>query len=213
MQAARPITEDPRWVRRVQRLVDEAAILNEDVERTVYQAFASIPRTGFVEGCPEQHALDDKDLPLPHGEFLTRPSIQVRMMALIGLRRRMRVLELGFGSGYLCAVMAAAGAQVFGLEQNTSVAQASRKQLDTLGLHGIVVRRGDGRKGWEDVGPFDAIVASYPVANESELPLKQLAPGGSLVAPLLWDGQVRLAVWSCVGEETKRVLFEKVDFR
>ena len=90
MQTAKALTEDPRWVRRVQRLVDEAAILNEDVERTVYQAFASIPRMGFVEGCAEQHALDDIDLPLPHGEVLTRPSIQIRMMALINLRRRMR---------------------------------------------------------------------------------------------------------------------------
>lgn len=213
MQAARSITGDPRWVRRVQYLVDEAAILNEDVERAVFQAFAAIPRAGFAEGCTEQQSLDDVDLPLAHGELLTKPSIQIRMLALAGLRRRMRVLELGFGSGYLCAVMAAAGAQVFGLEHNTSVAQASRKQLDTLGLHGIVVRRGDGRKGWEDVAPFDAIITSYPVANEADLPLGQLAEGGTLVAPLEWDGVVRLAAWTRTAEGTRRVLFEQVEFR
>lgn len=50
--------------------------------------------------------------------------------------------------------MAAAGAQVFGVEANTSLAQSTRRQLDTLGLHGIVVRKGEGRKGWEDVSPL-----------------------------------------------------------
>ncbi len=213
MQAAKSLTGDPRWVRRVQRLVEEAAILNEDVERAVFTAFAAIPRIGFAEGSTEQQALDDIDLPLSHGEWLTRPSIQIRMMALAGLRRRMRVLELGFGSGYLCAVMAAAGAQVFGLEHNTSVAQASRKQLDTLGLHGIVVRRGEGRKGWEDIAPFDAIIVSYAVASEADLPLSQLSEGGTLVAPIEWDGVVRLATWTRSADAMKRVVFEPVEFR
>jgi protein-L-isoaspartate(D-aspartate) O-methyltransferase len=125
----------------------------------------------------------------------------------------MRVLELGFGSGYLCAVMAAGGAQVFGLEHNTSVAQASRKQLDTLGLHGIVVRRGEGRKGWEDIAPFDAIVVSYAVASEADLPLSQLSEGGTLVAPIEWDGVVRLASWTRSADAMKRVVFEPVEFR
>ena len=213
MQEAHTLPEDPRWIQMVRRLVEEAGILNEDVERTVFQAFASLQRTNFAEGFSERQVFQDIDLSLPHGAWLTRPSIQIRMMGLINLRRRMRILELGFGSGYLCAVMAAAGAQVFGLELNTSVAQSSRKQLDTLGLHGIVVRRGDGRKGWEDVSPFDAIVVSYAVTSEDDLPLAQLAEGGTLVAPLVWEDCTRLAVWRMTDGRVRRVLFEPVEFR
>jgi protein-L-isoaspartate(D-aspartate) O-methyltransferase len=161
MQAAKSLTGDPRWVRRVQRLVEEAAILDEDVERAVFTAFAAIPRIGFAEGCTEQQALDDIDLPLSHGEWLTRPSIQIRMMALLGLRRRMRVLELGFGSGYLCAVMAAGGAQVFGLEHNTSVAQASRHL-------GATWNRRAPRRGAEGVGRYRAVRRDSRFLRSSE---------------------------------------------
>jgi len=213
MQEARSFTPDPRWSRSVQRFVEDAGILNEDVERTVYHAFCAVPRLAFSEGATEKHACDDIDLPLAPGAWLTRPSILVRMMGLINLRRRLRVLELGFGSGYLCTVMAAAGAQVFGVESNTSLAQGTRKQLDLLGLHGIVVRKGEGRKGWEDVSPFDAIVASYPVAGELDLPLSQLSSGGVLVAPLLCDEGTRLAMWQRLDDGMRRVLFEAVDFR
>jgi protein-L-isoaspartate(D-aspartate) O-methyltransferase len=213
MQEARSFTADPRWVRNVQRFVEDAGILNEDVERTVYHAFCAVPRFGFSEGATEKQSCEDIDLPLAPGAWLTRPSILVRMMGLINLRRRMRVLEVGFGSGYLCSVMAAAGAQVFGVEANTSLAQSTRRQLDTLGLHGIVVRKGEGRKGWEDVSPFDAIVVSYPVAGELDLPLNQLSVGGVLVAPLLCDEGTRLAMWRRLDEGTRRVLFEVVEFR
>jgi protein-L-isoaspartate(D-aspartate) O-methyltransferase len=163
-----------------------------------------------VEPEYRDQAEQDVDIPLPHGQWLTRPSVQIRMMALINLQRRMRVLELGFGSGYLCAVMAAAGAQVFGLETVGSFAQSSRKQLDSLGHHGVVVRRGDGKKGWPEVAPFDAIVVSYPVASESDLPLDQLALGGTLVAPLIAGNGQRLTVWRRTPDSLKRVVFEEV---
>jgi len=213
MQEAKDLTEDPKWVRCVSRFVAEAAILNEDVERAVRDAFAAVPRAGFSDPGNSHECLDDVDLPLANGGWLTKPSLMARMMGLIGLRRRMRILELGFGSGYLCAVMASAGAQVFGLEADSALAQASRKQLDTFGLHGIVVRRGDGRKGWEEVAPFDAIVCSYVVAEDGELPLSQLVVGGVLAAPLVVGDAVHLAVWNRTDAGFRRIVFEAVNFR
>jgi protein-L-isoaspartate(D-aspartate) O-methyltransferase len=135
------------------------------------------------------------------------------MMGLINLDKRMRILELGFGSGYLCAVMSAAGAQVFGVDTIGTLAQSSRKVLDSLKHHGVIVRRGEGRKGWADAAPFDAIVVSYPVLLESELPLNQLADGGVLVAPIASHGITNLAVWTRSGDSARRVVFEEVEFR
>lgn len=210
MQNTKVLTESDSWASQVELWVSEAGIMSADVESNVRSAFSRVNRSLFVEPAYRDQAGQDVDLPLPHGQWLTRPSVQIRMMALVNLQRRMRVLELGFGSGYLCAVMAAAGAQVFGLETVGSFAQSSRKQLDSLGHHGVVVRRGDGKKGWQEVAPFDAIIVSYPVESESDLPLDQVALGGALVAPLrAGDGQ-RLTVWRRTSQGLRRIVFEEV---
>ena len=210
MQNTKVLSESDAWTSQVELWVAEAGIMSEEVEANVRSAFSRVNRALFVEPQYRDLAGQDVDIPLPHGQWLTRPSIQIRMMALISLQRRMRILELGFGSGYLCAVMAAAGAQVFGLETVGSFAQSSRKQLDSLGHHGVVVRRGDGKKGWPEVAPFDAIVVSYRVESESDLPLDQVAVGGTLIAPLRsGDGQ-RLTVWRRTLEGFRRIVFEEV---
>lgn len=204
---------DSEWIEQVNSWVLETGILNEDIEANIRNAFSRVPRALFAEEKYGAQALQDVDLPLPHGQWLTRPSILIRMMALINLQKRMRILELGFGSGYLCAVMAAAGAQVFGLETVGSFAQSSRKHLDGLGHHGVVVRRGDGKKGWPEVGPFDAIVVSYPVTNDLDLPLSQLSVHGTLIAAVASEGVSRLTVWNRTADSYKRVVFEEVELR
>ncbi len=211
MQHAQPLADESTWRENVHQWVNEAGILNEDVERLVSNCFCAVPRAHFVDERYRALAAQDVDIPLAHGQWLTRPSLLIRVLGLINFRRRMRILELGFGSGYLCAVMAAGGCQIFGVETVGIFAQSSRKLLDTLGHHGVVVRRGEGRKGWPEVGPFDAIVTSYGVQEEGELPLPQLALGGVLVATLLVDGAYRLTLWKRGDEGFKRVVFEAVE--
>lgn len=209
--ASAKVPNDP-WIARVAEWVGEAGILNEDVEAHVRSAFSRVPRAHFVDVEYQQQCLEDCDIPLAHGQWLTRPSILIRTMGLINLQKRMRILELGFGSGYLCAVMAAAGAQVFGLETVGSFAQSSRKHLDSLGYHGVVVRRGDGKKGWPEVAPFDAIVVSYPLVNELDLPLDQLSIHGTLIAPVVSEHGARLTVWKRTPDSYRRIVFEEVHF-
>lgn len=213
MQQADLVQDESLWSQCVEQWVSDAGILDEDVEQRVRECFTAVPRQHFVAPSYYHHAVKDVDVPIDEGQWLTRPSILIRMMGLINLDKRMRVLELGFGSGYLCAVMAAAGAQVFGVDTIGTLAQTSRRSLDILGHHGVIVRRGEGRKGWADAAPFDAIVASYPVLLESELPLDQLAEGGTLVAPLASNGIIRLAVWTRTEGRFRRVVFEEIEFR
>ena len=213
MQSANALPDESLWAQCVEQWVADAGILDEEVERRVQESFAAVPRHHFIEPMYIHHAIKDVDLPIEEGQWLTRPSVLIRMMGLINLDKRMRVLELGFGSGYLCAVMSAAGAQVFGVDTIGTLAQSSRKVLDSLKHHGVIVRRGEGRKGWADAAPFDAIVVSYPVLLESELPLNQLSEGGALVAPISSHGITNLAVWSRSGDTIRRVVFEEVEFR
>lgn len=219
MDHARVLSDDSRWCEYVGRLVRDVGVFDENVEEVIRESFSAVPPLHFVDETQREKMYDDRDLSFEGGQSLTRPSILIRMMDLIGLRRRMRVLELGVGSGYLCAVMSVAGAHVFGVEVLSQHAQSARKHLDALGHHGVVVRRGEGRKGWAEVGPFEAIVASYLVENEEELPLLQLADGGILVAPVLLDGgspdgpNARLTTWKRVGSGFRRTSFEAMSFR
>jgi protein-L-isoaspartate(D-aspartate) O-methyltransferase len=219
MEHARVVREDSRWRECVERLVQDVGVFDEEVELLIQDSFSAVPRGNFVDETLQEKSYDDRDIELEHGQWLTRPSVLVRMMDLIALRRRMRVLELGVGSGYLCAVMSVAGAHVFGVEVLSQYAQSARKHLDMLGHHGVVVRRGEGKKGWAEVGPFEAIVASYLVENEEELPLLQLADGGILVAPLMLEtgsqegSNARLTAWKRRGNSFQRTSFETLRFR
>jgi protein-L-isoaspartate(D-aspartate) O-methyltransferase len=213
MNNAVALEADADWIDRVSHWVSQAAILNEDVETHVRAAFSKVSRVPFVGPRDAQKALQDVDVALEHGQWLHRPSLLIRMLSLIHLRKRMRVLVLGSGNGYLCAVCNAAGAQVFGIEAVTALAQSSRKLLDALGHHGVVVQRGDVNKGWDEAGPFDAIVVCFPVDNELDLPLGQLRAGGILVAPVISERGARLTVWSKNGDAYKRTAFEEVECR
>ena len=233
MGYARSEEENVVWQETVANAVTSAGIMDEEVEGVLLRAFSAVPRTAFLEGADSpngpgedfiQAALQDVDVPVGFGQFLTNPSLQVRMLALLNIKKRMRILELGFGSGYLCAVMEEAGVHAFGIEQIGLLAQRTRKNLDRLGHHGVVVRRGEGVKGWAESGPYDAMVVSYPIVNESDLPVDQLRRGGLIVGVLLdpqavpvagapTDNVGTLTVWTRGLGSLRKVSFERVLLR
>lgn len=184
------------WIRFAENVVEQAGILDEEVAETLVKAFASVPRDQFLEPGLSLRATDDVALPIGFGQTISKPSTVARMLGLIGLRRGMRVLEVGCGSGYCSAVMAAAGAQVYAVEYVGLLAQRTRKLLDRMYFQNILVRRGDGRRGWAEHAPYDAIVVSAAFEEmEPELISQLVSPGGRMVAPLGNNlGQI-LSLW------------------
>lgn len=201
------------WSRLIERLVADAGILNEDVEAHVRSAFLKVDRLPFVEAAWHNRAHHDLDLPLADDQWLTRPSLLIRMVGLINLQKRMRILVAGSGSGYLCGVLNAAGAHVFGVEQNAALAQGSRKLLDGLGYHGVVIHRGNASRGWLDVAPFDAIIVTFAVKDDLSLPMAQLSVNGNLVVPVTSEDGAHLTVWKRSSDGYKRTVFEQVECR
>lgn len=188
------------WIRFAESVVDKAGILDEEVAATLVRAFAAVPRDQFVEAGLSLRATEDNSLPIGFGQTISKPSTVARMLGLIGLRRGMRVLEVGCGSGYCSAVMAAAGAQVFALEYVGLLAQRTRKLLDRLNFQNVLIRRGDGRRGWLEHAPYDAIVVSAAFESiEPELVSQLVNPGGRMVAPVgNTRGQI-LTLWEAKG--------------
>ncbi len=150
----------------------------------VRAALAEVPRHSFVP--PEQRELAYLDYPLPigRGQTISQPYIVAIMSQLLGVTAGDRVLELGTGSGYQAAVLAAMGLAVYTIEIVPELADQAHRTLASLGYDQVQVRAGDGWGGWPEAAPFDGIIVTAAAPRLPELLLAQLKPGGRLVIPL-----------------------------
>jgi protein-L-isoaspartate(D-aspartate) O-methyltransferase len=150
----------------------------------VLRAFAATPRHAFVPPAQRHRAYEDVALPIGGGQTISRPFTQARYLEALRLTGHERVLEVGTGSGYQTALLAAVAAQVFTVERVRSLAEAAQRVLRDVGLANVSMLVGDGTLGWSAYGPYDAILVA---AGGPEVPpplVEQLAPGGRLLIPL-----------------------------
>jgi len=150
----------------------------------VLRAFAGTPRHRFVPAAQRHRAYEDVALPIGGGQTISRPLTQARYLEALRLAGHERVLEVGTGSGYQTALLAAVAAQVFSVERVRGLAEAAQQVLRELQLTNVSLLVGDGTLGWSAYAPYDAILVA---AGGPELPpplVEQLAPGGRLLIPL-----------------------------
>jgi len=155
-----------------------------DDER-VLGVIGQLPRHLFVDEALASRAYEDTALPIGLGQTISQPYIVAKMTAAV-LRegKPQRVLEVGTGSGYQAAVLACLVPQVHTVERIDELLYQARRRFRRLGLKNIRSRHADGNVGWEDEGPFDAIVVTAG-ADELVAPLLlQLSETGALVAPV-----------------------------
>jgi protein-L-isoaspartate(D-aspartate) O-methyltransferase len=150
----------------------------------VLAAMRWVPRHEFVPADLAGHAYADCPLPIGGGKTISQPYVVAAMTELARVRRGARVLDVGTGSGYQAAVLAAIGAEVWTIEIDEVLAYRAVDALARAGLGQIHVRVGDGSGGWPEAAPFDAIiVAAAP--RKVPAPLReQLAIGGRMVIPV-----------------------------
>jgi protein-L-isoaspartate(D-aspartate) O-methyltransferase len=152
-------------------------------EQAVLQAMRATPRHLFVPEPQRNLAYEDHPLPIGHGQTISQPYIVAAMTELLELRKTDRVLEIGTGSGYQAAVLSPLAAEVYTIELVGPLAQSARAVLDQLGYRNVTVRHGDGYKGWPEKAPFDRIILTAAPPKIPEALIRQLKPGGRLVAP------------------------------
>jgi protein-L-isoaspartate(D-aspartate) O-methyltransferase len=152
--------------------------------RAVIQAIASIPRHQFVAEHLVGLAYRDEALPIGSGQVISQPYLVALMTDLLGLASEDVVLEVGTGSGYQASVLSILARQVYSIEVVPEHARTAGARLRRLGYGNVVVREGDGRAGWPERAPFDAIIVTAVAASVPPALLAQLKPGGRLVMPL-----------------------------
>jgi protein-L-isoaspartate(D-aspartate) O-methyltransferase len=148
------------------------------------RAMREVPRHEFVPRAYRDEAYRNYPLPIGFGQTISQPYLVAYMTELIRPRAGMRVLEVGTGSGYQAAVLAAAGCDVHTIEIFRDLADSARARLDRLGYEKVSVRHGDGHLGWPEVAPFDAVLVTAAASHIPPALTSQLRPGGRMVIPV-----------------------------
>lgn len=173
-----------RFASQARRLAEEAAAQAGVTDGRVIDALASIPRHLFVDEALQMRAYTDDALPIGHAQTISKPSTVARMTALLDPQPDQRILEIGTGSGYQAAVLAALGCEVYSVERIAPLALRARRLLNQLQAFRVHVRTGDGSVGWPEAAPFARIIVTAAAPRLTERLRAQLAVGGRLISPV-----------------------------
>lgn len=167
-----------------------AATLKESGIRDprVIEVIRNTPRHHFIDQALHSRAYENTALPIGHGQTISQPWVVARMTEALlehfngGVPQK--VLEIGTGSGYQAVVLAALVGQVFTVERIEELLRQARRRFRQLGLANVRSRHDDGKLGWPDQAPFDAIILTAAGDAIPSQVLDQLSPDGVLVAPV-----------------------------
>jgi len=180
------VTDDPRIENRGGReeMVKTQIAARDISDEGVLEAMRKVPRELLVRTEDSRRAFCDGPLSIGCGQTISQPYIVAYMTELLGLGSGDRVLEIGTGSGYQTAVLAELAAAVFTVEIITELSGRAQGTLAELGYSNIEFRTGDGRDGWPEEAPFDAIIVTAAPEHVPPTLKEQLADGGRLVIPV-----------------------------
>lgn len=150
----------------------------------VLSAMESIPRDWFVPAAFADKAYEDTALPIDSGQTISQPSVVAWMTWALDVGDRMRVLEIGTGSGYQAAILAKLCRMLYTVERHRDLLHVAQTRFAALKLSNIQARAGDGSKGWKSAAPFDRIIVTAASHAVPAALLDQLAEGGILVIPV-----------------------------
>ena len=165
-------------------------MVSEQIERrgiadpATLQAMRQVPRHQFVAGGMASLAYADRPLPIGHGQTISQPYMVAYMTQVVAPGPGKRILEIGTGSGYQAAILAATGAEVFSIEIIPQLADTATDRLRRLGFGQVRVQTGDGYFGWPEHAPFDAIVVTAAAEFIPPPLLDQLRDNGRMVIPV-----------------------------
>ncbi|NOZ50266.1 MAG: protein-L-isoaspartate(D-aspartate) O-methyltransferase [Chloroflexi bacterium] len=172
----------PRWI--------------EISDKDVLDAIARVPRHRFVPAPYQQHAYEDRPLPIGWGQTISQPFIVALMTELLAIQPQAKVLEIGTGCGYQTAILAELADEVYSVELIPELSRQASQTLSELGYSNVHLRVGDGWQGWPQAAPFDGIIVTAAAPIWPPALTAQLAAGGHIVLPIgpiggdqiLWHG-------------------------
>jgi protein-L-isoaspartate(D-aspartate) O-methyltransferase len=172
-------------------------------DQAVLAAMGKVPRHQFVPEAFAFQAYDEKALPIGFEQTISHPFTVARMSEELEVRQGHKILEIGTGSGYQCAVLCMMGAQVFTIEVIRDLAEQAREQLQNLQLN-FALFVGNGAYGWEKYAPYDAIIVTAGAPVVPKRLLEQLKIGGRLLIPVGDKNKQRMELYTVTETEIQR---------
>jgi len=154
----------------------------EVLDQRVLDTLSAVKREEYVPDRYRPLAFVDMEIPLGHGEAMLTPKLEARILQELTLNDGDRVLEVGTGSGYMTALLAALASHVHSVELHADLARSAQAKLTNHGVRNVTVEAGDAGNGWPAHAPYDAIVLTGSVPVLPETFKTQLKPGGRLLA-------------------------------
>lgn len=175
---------DTSWAderaRMVRTQIEQRGITNP----LVLDAMRTVERHRFAPEHDPELTYQDRPLPIGHDQTISQPFIVAYMTALVQPEPSDRALEVGTGSGYQAAVLSSIVDSVYTIEIIPELARTARERLDRIGYDNVVVKTGDGYKGWPEHAPFDLIVVTAAPDHIPDPLTRQLKDGGRMVLPV-----------------------------
>ncbi len=171
-----------------QKLVD--TLIKKGIkDNGVLKAIGKIPRHLFMDSGFIDHAYVDKAFPIGADQTISQPYTVAFQSELLQVKTGDKILEIGTGSGYQCAVLIELGAKVYSIERQQELFKKTSKFLPKIGYRAKKLIFGDGYKGLPDEAPFKSIIVTAGAPFVPNPLLSQLEIGGRLVIPVGDDVQ------------------------
>ena len=184
----------------------------EVLDPSVLSLLSVVRREAYVPEAQRDLAFADVELPLGYGQSMLAPRVEARILQELAIRNTDKVLEIGTGSGYMAALLAAKAEFVYSVEIVPELVEFARANLKRAGVANVSVDLGDGAHGWPLYAPYDVIVLSGSTPVLPEAIQQQLRIGGRLVAIVGEAPAMQVKLVTRTGEDayTAITVFETV---
>ncbi|MBO6520961.1 MAG: protein-L-isoaspartate(D-aspartate) O-methyltransferase [Rhodospirillales bacterium] len=162
-----------------------AALIRDGItDERVLDAIYAIPRDMFVPPAFKERSYENSPLPIGLHQTISQPTVVAMMTQALELDDRVKILEIGTGSGYQTAILAKLCRRVYTIERHRPLLSEAEARFDQLGFTNIVTRFGDGSMGWKEQAPFSRIIVTAAAIDVPQVLLDQLDVGGIMVVPV-----------------------------
>lgn len=184
----------------------------EVLDQSVLESMMTVKREEFVPDAYRSLAFSEAEIPIGGGQVMLSPVLEGKVLQAAQVKKTDTVLEIGAGSGYFAALLAARADWVRSIEIAPELASLASRNLHNAGVENVIVEEGDGAEGWAERGPYDVIVVSGGMPMLPQAFKSQLKVGGRLVA-FIGEAPIMVArLVTCVSEGKYETvdLFENV---
>ncbi len=159
-------------------------------DERVLKALDDLPRHFFMDSAFDEKAYEDKAFPIGEGQTISQPYTVAYQTQLLQVKSFEKVLEIGTGSAYQAAVLAAMGALVYTIERQKKLFDLNRQFTFLRKYPNIKFFYGDGYEGLPTYAPFDKVLITAAAPVIPPKLMDQLKPGGMMVVPI-GEGEIQ----------------------